>query len=161
MIRIKYDSVLNKNKRKIEIQSFLSGGIKQIYPAYGDTYGAFSFSTSFIKPISLKRKINAGFDLFLEYSNIRSLKRKEIEVKHSYEIIRPGLHIGHQFEFSRLSFVTQVGLYLYAKDKSDGPVYSRIALRYKCNKKILLNLALKTHYVKADFVEWGIGYVFK
>ncbi len=158
---IPYDSVLCKDKRKIEIQSFLSGGIKEIYPTNGDTYGAFSLSTGFIKPLSLKRKISAGLDLFLEYSNIRTLKRNEIEVKHSYEIIRPGIYIGHQFEFSRLSFVTQVGFYLYAKDKSDGPVYSRLALRYKCNKKILINLALKTHFAKADFVEWGIGYIIK
>lgn len=144
---------------KIQVLSILSCGIKEIYPAYGDKYGAFSFTTCFLKPLSPKRKIGAGFDLFWDFSNIRSLKRKDIEVKHSYEAIRPGIHIGHQFDFSHLSFVTQIGYYIYAKDKSDGPVYSRIALRYGFNNKIIASLALKTHFAKADFVEWGIGYI--
>jgi hypothetical protein len=152
---------VNTLNKKMEIYAFLSGGMKEIYPAYGDKYGAFSLSASLLKPLSLKRKIGAGFDLFWEFSNIRNLKRNDIEVKHDYEVIKPGLHIGHQLEFSRLSFVTQLGFYLYAMDKSDGPVYTRIALRYKINKKLMANLAMKTHFAKADFVEWGIGYVFK
>ena len=154
------DTNLNK-KNKIEIQSFLSGGMKEIYPEDGKEYGAYSFSTCFIKPLSMKRKIDTGFDLFLEFSNLKSLERNGVDVKHSYEAIRPGLHFGYQLQFSKLSFVTQVGVYLYAKDNSDGPVYSRFALRYKLNKKILLNLALKTHFAKADFIEYGIGYALK
>jgi hypothetical protein len=76
-------------------------------------------------------------------------------------VIRPGIHIGHQLEFSKLTVATQIGYYIYAKDKSDGPIYSRFALRYKLNSKLLLNLALKTHYAKADFIEWGVGYILK
>ena len=75
-----------------------------------------------------------------------------------YEVIKPGVHVLHQLRFSRLSLVTQLGFYIYAKDKSDGPIYDRLAIQYKLNNNILLNVALKTHFAKADFVEWGIGY---
>lgn len=75
--------------------------------------------------------------------------------------MRPGFHVGHQLEFGHLSFINQMGVYLYAKDKSDGPVYLRTALRYKLSNKAIVNLALKTHWAKADFVEFGLGYKLK
>ena len=154
------DTTHNK-KYKTEIQSFLSGGMKQINPPDGKEYGAFSLSTSFMEPLNLKRKIGLGFDLFWEYSNIKILENNDVEVKHDYEIIKPGIHIAYQLDFSKLSFVTQFGVYLYAKEKSDGSIYSRFALRYKLNNKFLLNLALKTHLTKADFIELGLGYSIK
>lgn len=152
---------LEKCNRKIEILTFLSAGMKEIYPAYGDKYGAFSLSTCFLKPLSMKRKICAGIDLFWEFSNIRVLKRQGLEINHAWEVIRPGIYIGHEFEFSRLSFATQMGVYLYAKDNSDGNFYSRLALRYRCSDRIIVNIGLKTHFAKADFVEWGLGYRIK
>jgi len=155
------EPLFQKDSTKFEIQSIVSGGIKEIYPSCGDKYGAFSWSNSLIKTLSLKRKIGGGIDLFWEFSNIRSLKRQGIEVKHACQVIKPGIHFSHQLDFSRLSLVTQIGVYLYAKDKSDGPVYDRIALRYKLKNRFLLNIALKTHFAKADFVEWGIGYSIK
>lgn len=145
--------------KKPEIQAILSGGMKELYPAYGDKYGAFSFSANYLMPFGQKRKTGPGIDFFWEFSNIRTLKRKDIAVNHDYEVIRPGIHIGHQLEFSHLYFITEAGYYLYAKDKSDGMLYSRLALRYRLNSSLLLNLSLKTHFAKADFVEWGIGYV--
>ncbi|NTW31600.1 MAG: hypothetical protein HGB12_03085 [Bacteroidetes bacterium] len=87
------------------------------------------------------------------------MKINEIKIDHTYQAIRLGFFFGHQFDFSKLSFVTQLGYYGYAKDKSDGLIYSRIGLRYKLNQKVLLNLSLKTHYFKADFLECGIGYL--
>jgi len=97
--------------------------MKETYPAYGHKYGCYSFSTCILKPLSLKRKIGIGMDLFWEFSNIKILKDQDIEVKHDYEVIRLGINIGHQFDFSHLAFVNQIGVYLYAKDKSDGPIY--------------------------------------
>ena len=146
--------------KKTQIISVISGSIKEIYPTCGDKYGAFSLSTFYLKPLSFKRKIGAGIDLFWDFSNIRTLKRKNIEINHSFEAIRFGFFVGHQFDFSKLSFITHLGCYAYAKDKSDGLVYSRIGLRYNLNKKLLLNLTLKTHFAKADFLECGFGYRF-
>jgi hypothetical protein len=160
-IRKILDTNSYNKKHQIEIQTFLSGGMKEISLAGNNKYGAFSLSTCFLKPLSIKRKIGIGLDFFWDFSNFRYLEQNGFEVKHSYEVIKPGIHIGHQLEFSKLSFVTQIGFYLYAKDNGDGPTYFRIALRYKLTNKLLLNLALKTHLAKADFIEWGIGYVLK
>jgi len=155
-MKIPPDVKINKEEKKIEIQAFLSGGMKESFPDIGHKYGCYSLSACFLKPLSLKRKIGLGIDLFWEFSN-----RTDPEVKHDYQFLAPGIHIGHQLEFSRLSFINQIGAYIYNINKSDGLIYLRTALRYKLTDKLLINLALKTHWTKADFVEFGLGYQLK
>jgi hypothetical protein len=155
------DTGSHKMIQKLNIQLFVSGGIKQTYPADGNTYGSYSLSACFLKPLSKKREIGVGLDFFWEFSNISWLEANGINVKHNYEVIRPAVHIGHQFDFSKLSIVTQLGYYIYAMDKSDGPIYTRFALRYFISNKIILNLALLTNFARADFIEWGVGYSLK
>jgi hypothetical protein len=158
---VRHPDTASNKIQKLNIQLFLSGGIKQVYPADGNTYGAYSLSSCFWKPLSRKREIGAGIDFFWEFSNIKTLEGAGTNVKYDYEVIRPAIHVGHQFDFSHLAITTQLGCYLYAKDKSDGIIYTRFALRYFLEKRIILNLALLTHFAKADFIEWGVGYAIK
>lgn len=149
-----------KEKRKT-FRLLFAGGMKQVYPAKGDTYGIFMLSLNYSKSLSQKRELVAGFDLFMDYSDKRSIKRKDIPLKNDLGILKPGLYAGHNFLFSKLHLLMHVGYYLYAKDNSDGFIYSRFGLEYDFSKSFFAHLALKTHFAKADFVEWGIGYTFK
>jgi hypothetical protein len=56
-----------------------------------------------------------------------------------------------------------LGMGAYVKDRyqPDGPLYHRIGMRYQFSNGITANLVLKSHWAKADYVEWGIGYTFK
>jgi hypothetical protein len=51
----------------------------------------------------------------------------------------------------------QVGLYLYNRVKSDGDVFNRLSLRHQRPKGVFYCINLKSHYGKADYIEWGIG----
>jgi hypothetical protein len=35
-----------------------------------------------------------------------------------------------------------------------------VGMRYRFDNGLLLNLVLKSHWAKADYVEWGVGYTF-
>jgi hypothetical protein len=59
-----------------------------------------------------------------------------------------------------LSFLFQAGVYPYTRYKDDGIIYSRLGLRYLFGKHILANITLKTHFAKADNIEFGLGYTF-
>ncbi len=148
-------------KRKSEIYTIFSGGMKQVYPACGDYYAAFTWSSAYALPLSPKRKFSVGLDFFLDYSNLRSLKRINELPKHDFQVYKAGIFVGHQIVFSNLTFLTELGYYYRTLYKADGFVYTRIGLRYKFNKHFFANLSLKTHYAKADFLEWGIGYKIK
>ena len=40
-------------------------------------------------------------------------------------------------------------------------MYHRVGLRYVFANGININLVLKSHWARADYVEYGIGYTFK
>jgi len=96
---------------------------------------------------------------------------------------RAGVSLQPEFVFGRLTAGIHVGLYLfnpiknlepyadakaaplnkpliyaYNIEKEHGWLYTRASLKYLINKHIFLNLGLKTHLQKAEFIEWGIGY---
>ncbi|MGD0711761.1 MAG: acyloxyacyl hydrolase, partial [Bacteroidales bacterium] len=155
------DTAFHKKKQKLNIQLFASGGIKQISLPGGSYYGIYTLSACFLKPLSKKREIGIGFDIFWDLSNVQTIEYNGFTVNHAYDVIKPGIYIGHQFDFSHFSIITQIGYYLYVKDKYVEPIYTRFALRYLFSNRIMLNLALLTHYATADFIEWGIGYSLK
>ena len=43
----------------------------------------------------------------------------------------------------------------------DNELYHRVGMRYQFDNGLLLNMVLKTHWAKADYVEYGIGYTLK
>ena len=148
----------NVKEKKSSLRLLLAGGMKQIYPAVGDTYGVFMFSLNYTRALNYKRELAAGVDIFLDYSDKRAVKRSGIPLKNDLGIVKPGIYAGHNFTFSKLHILLQLGYYLYAKDKSDGRIYTRFGLEYDFSKSCFAHLALKTHFAKADFVEWGVGY---
>ena len=77
-----------------------------------------------------------------------------------FAVVRPGLHFHYELKLSEFSMFFDVGGYLYTRWKEDGYIYARQGVRYRIAKNFLVGVALKTHYFKADFAEWGIGYEF-
>jgi hypothetical protein len=101
------------------------------------------------------------------------------ELKNKFRV---GLSWQHELMFGRLIAGIHLGLYLYnpiknlepytvAKstplnkslfypyniEKEDGWLYTRAALKYALTNQLFLSLGLKTHYQKAEFIEWGVG----
>ncbi len=146
-------------KKKHFIGIMAASGIKELYPAYGKKYPAFTFNTSLNWQRSLKQILSFNLDVFYNLANYETLIRKNIQTSKT-AIIRPGIGIANEFVFDKTSFVFLVGRYLYAKDDSDGFIYNRVGFKRKIKDKIFLNLMLKSHFFVADYIEWGIGYNF-
>ena len=67
----------------------------------------------------------------------------------------------YELAMGRLSFDLNYGFYVSGLDKSDGSVYHKLSVRYDVTKNIFANITLKTHWGKADYIGWGIGYKVK
>jgi hypothetical protein len=75
-----------------------------------------------------------------------------------FQTVRPGIAFGYDLWLGKLTFLFQAGVYPYTYYKGDGRIYSRIGWRYRLPYGITANLTLKTHFAKADNIEFGIGY---
>ncbi len=151
--------IKENNQKAITISHWFAGAIKETYPVYGKKFKALSLSNDvIIATKSKKNYIGLGIDFFYDESDIKYLKDYEIQFNNNIEAIRIGISAINEFKFNKLAFNQYLGFYIYSKNKSNGPFYQRLSLRYNIYKKMFACVSLKTHWGKADFTEWGIGY---
>jgi hypothetical protein len=146
--------------RKGEFQGFLAGAFKKIYPPKGKTYAAGTVSFSYFHPIKQKSSWGIGLDLFYDNSLQERLERAEKTGISNGDNLRPGIYGSYELRLGHIGLLANMGVYPYTKWKGDGNFYHRIGSRYYFDKLYLL-MNLKTHFAKADFIEWGIGYSFE
>ena len=135
-------------------------GVNELYGAGGRKYPYYCLSGYFMRPLSLKRQIGIGLDVYYSEAVAEMLRRREIPTKSKADAIRPGLSFVYIMNFSRLSFVAQLGAYLYNKETSDGYIFDRVSLQYTIKNHYLIQLGIKTHLARAEVLEFGVGYKF-
>ncbi len=156
----KKDSIAPPRERKWHYSIILSGGLKEISPPGGPKFGIASLNIEAIKPVSRKSRIGLGLDIFYDASLEKKLKNSDMDYSGMFAVVRPGMHFHYELKLSEFSMFFDVGSYLYTRWKDDLYIYARQGVRYRIAKNVLLGVALKTHYFKADFAEWGVGYEF-
>lgn len=153
-----FDS-LQEFKKHNEFFILFCGGFKEIAPAGGDKYGIASASMNFARVRSTRGKWGSGIDVFFDGAIKEQFKRDQIPVS-NLDVAQIGLNVSWEVIFGKVSFPLQAGVYLISKYKSNGTVYNRYGIRYHFSKRMIANFSLKTHYAKADYFEWGLGYTF-
>ncbi len=156
----KTDSIAPLRDRKWHYSVIISGGMKESDVIAGNKYGIASLNAEAVKPVSRKSRIGVGLDIFYDATLEDKLKRNFQDYSGMFAVIRPGLHFHYELKISEFSAFFDVGGYLYTRWKGDTYIYARQGVRYRIAKHFLIGVALKTHYFKADFAEWGIGYEF-
>lgn len=147
------------NKKINIIASF---GAKEIYPAGGNRYCTYSVLTNFIYAGNYKSAFSAGADLIHNvalykhaYFNDTLTNLKQLQ------FTQAGIHAGYIQMFDKFEIFIQCAFYAINKYNKDGIFYQRLGGRYYFNKKLTAQIALKTHFAKADYFEIGFGWYLK
>ncbi len=146
-------------KTKNEYTILYAVGIKTKSRYEAGYYYASSLILDYNRNYSLKGRWVLGTDIFFDGTNRQysdNLEKADIINSDLYQV---GLHIGHDLVMGRLALVVNIGGYIYAPVEVLAPFYTRIGLRYRIKDKFITNFTLKSHYAKASYFEWGIGYV--
>jgi hypothetical protein len=144
------------NQKKWDIYSLV--GVKEKYPVAGPKYISYALSFDRVHQRSLKFDYYYGIDIMYDESKKASLIENEMELKKKFAYAQLGAHLGAAWKMGRFSLHTQLGLYLYSPDPALGRIYDRLMLRYEFSEHWMWNIALKTHYARADVFETGIGF---
>lgn len=132
--------------------------VKQINPVGGKSYGCFGFN------IVGRRffKGSAGMELSLDFFSKQAIFGYQPEVpKTQADIIQLGVFAGYLMPLDKLHVIIGMGYYVRDKFQPEDPMYHRVGLRYVFDNGLNLNLVLKSHWARADYVEYGIGYTFR
>lgn len=149
---------LPEDYKKNYFSVIYSAGAKVYDNLYNRYYFISSLSFDYERHVNLKRRVGIGADLFYDQSISEALAVDGELNKDLSNLFKFGLHGSHTLIYNKVLMTINIGRYLYSKYTDLSLFYSRLALKYKLTDHILLNLSLKAHSAKADFVEWGIGY---
>jgi hypothetical protein len=142
------------------VQSLIwSGGVKVYDNLYGKRYFISSVSYNLEYLLDHKRKTGLGSDFFYDGAISEALAREDgTPDKEFSDLIRLGLHASYATQYKKLVMGFQLGYYIYSKYTDLTLMYDRIYLQYLLTDHLIASVAVKSHFAKADFIEWGIGY---
>lgn len=136
------------------------GALREINPPAGKKYFVTGFESFATRHFSKKSSWLAGLDVIYNSALPVLYERLEQTNMNHFSFTQLGLNAGWQLNMDELKFSVQMGAYLISRYKEDGPLYHRICLRYFFPNNLIAHFALKTHFAKADYLEFGVGYRF-
>jgi hypothetical protein len=131
---------------------------------WGEPNEAFlTLTTSVNKRLSHRSGIRFGLDAFFTPSvrtfiNYRAIAfQEENNFQGDEDWRRFGLFLGHELYLGKWSVLSQVGYYIYYPVDYLDREYLKVGLRRYITENFYVSLLLKTHYSKAEAIEYGIG----
>lgn len=136
--------------------------LKAIYPPGTSPYSAYTVSAEVAYGINKRRCLGIGTDWMYDTS---LLPRATIDSSYTGPLqnivnYKAGIYITENLIISRMQVCVQMGAYVLRKYNEGRNFYNRFAFRYLLAKHLIANLSLRTHFTKADCIEWGLGYQF-
>jgi len=136
-----------------------SHGLKDYNRFKKAVYYISSLNMSYERQYAHFAKAGTGLDVFYN-SALRNFREEPVRTGiTSSDLYRLGMHISHDFIVGDFSLTIQLGHYFYNKAFYITDIYNRIGLKYYSDDRIILNLSLKSHNANAEFIEFGIGYL--
>ncbi|MFP4622065.1 MAG: acyloxyacyl hydrolase [Bacteroidales bacterium] len=146
-------------RKKNHFSLIWSNGLKDFNRFKDNVYYISSVNTSYEHQYAHFGKAGVGLDIFYN-SALRNFREETIKngVTNS-ALYRIGTHLSHDIIVGDFSLTMQLGHYLYNKAFYITDIYNRIGLKYYSNNGMILSLSLKSHNANAEFIEFGIGYL--
>ena len=136
-------------------------GIKGLETDFGTLfYGITAVNFSRIKIISAKSRLSLGVDGFYDPSLVSKLEKMEKKPVAASIAYRMGMNLGYELSAGNITLLVRNGLYVLDQYKEDGIYYIKSGVEYDFTKKLFAAFYLKTHFGKADYFEYAIGYKF-
>lgn len=145
-------------KKYWEFGAIAIGSIKQVFPTGGKTYPIFGFNAVARRFFNYTSGMEVSFDVISKQA-IMSYQH-ELE-KSQLDIVQLGVFAGYLLPLDKLHLVVGMGYYVRDKYQPEDIFYHRVGMRYVFDNGININLVLKSHWARADYVEYGIGYTFR
>jgi len=134
-------------------------GIKQRNDFDTARYIVKSVALMALHRINLKSTLLLGVEGFYDPSLVaRRAWDPRVKPGTTPDIRRVGINAGHELNFGKVAFGTQVGWYVYRPYKADAPFYQRLETKVQLHKNFFIAADLKLHdIIKADIIEYRLG----
>ncbi|MFZ9943646.1 MAG: acyloxyacyl hydrolase [Bacteroidia bacterium] len=127
---------------------------KEVAPADGKKYGVATLMTERLWRRTPKISFGVGGDVFLNGALVR---RDNYNADEGItELIRSGIHGTLGMHVGKTMLILSMGGYVYSGIVGES-FYHRFGLRYRLSERWLACMHVKSHWGKADFMEFGVA----
>jgi len=130
--------------------------VGQVYPIGGKLYPVANLQLSTTKRFTPKSGIEIIADGFLKGSNVDKVLDEGGTALNAIQIGLMGAY--NLYLNDHLRIVVGLGHYLYDRYHFNNKMYARLGFKYQINPHLVATLGIKSHWAKADYIEYGIGY---
>ena len=125
-------------------------------------YNVHDLSTYLLVPITPYSSAGAGFSAVLDLSDQTLPGYDTLNIKNNFELTRLNFNLCYAMTMERLSYYFEFGWHLkYNRiPLSKGNIYQKVTARYRLYDNIYAHLTLMTHFGRADYLCFGLGYRF-
>ncbi len=134
------------------------GSLKEVMPIGGKKYPVYALNFSARRFYSNKAGAEIALDVISKQAVLAYLP---LISKSQMDILQVGVFAAYLVPFDHFNFVFGMGAYVRDKYQPEDRIYTRIGCRYQFSNGLMANFTLKTHWARADYLEWGLGYTFK
>jgi len=134
-------------------------GVRESQQPEGPKYFILSTTAGVYRMLGKRTRAGVGLDFFRDPSQQTTLGNFGIEHSDSSPLLL-GLHAAYGFCFGRTTATLHFGGFLFNEIYEELPIYHRVVINYHITPHIMANLGLRTYFMRAEYIEWGVGYVF-
>jgi len=135
-------------------------GFKELEHPLGNKYMSYTLAGNLYYSASHKTKFGTGIEFVYSNATRKNLEHDTISTERIKDVLKVGIKGGYSFNLDRISIPIDFGYYVYQNDRLKEHFFHRIGVRYMVTKHVIANVTLYTHWAKADYFEWGLGYEF-
>jgi len=145
-------------KKWISTEISISAGLKDMRQEVGQRFLVYNLTLNTMKQVSMRSRIGVGFDLTYDGSDKAVLAKKQILYKTEWQLLKPGANFAYEMLLDQTSFLFNLGFHLAGKERSEGELYQKLAVKHHFTENIFGAITLTAHYGKADYIGFGFGY---
>ncbi len=158
--KTQFDSIPKSNV--VPFKKWLIGvtaiaSVKELFPTGQRKYPIYAISTHF----RWFSKPKVGFEGAFDIISKQVIMKYNSEIsKSQWDILQLGFYAGYLLPLDQFHLVLGMGVYVKDKYQPEDFLYHRIGMRYYFKNGLNAQVVLKSHWARADYAEWGIGYTF-
>ena len=137
-----------------------SYGYTAIYPVGTGNFLSQTYMLGYYRNVRNTHKFGGGLDIFYNPANKILVFNEDSLTISSGENVQLGFKLGWAYNIGNISLPLEMGCYVKSFYKGDGIFYQRVGVRYYFKNDLFVSMTLKSHWARADFFEYGIGYRF-
>ncbi|RFC53340.1 acyloxyacyl hydrolase [Brumimicrobium aurantiacum] len=134
-----------------------TGSLKEIYPTGGKRYGVAAFTNFLQYRFNTKAIVEAAFETIYN-SSIVPYSKLDYGSKYNFQL---GLYGGYVLPIHDFKMLIAMGSYVLNPIDPAGIWFHKLGIRYQISDHFLAHFAIKSHWAKADYFEYGVIYKWK